>query len=84
MGIVGGIFRYRRPWQQAANLASRGPGEPIASLRDCRADASLMFDWRELRRWGIDEKLPAERKRRPLPRADSGRAHVEVAWMSVI
>ena len=58
-GIVGGdLIRYGIQAQQAAGLAIRVlKGEPIASVRpvDVRSSA-LMFDWRELRRWGIDER----------------------------
>jgi PAS domain S-box-containing protein len=58
-GIVGGdLIRYSVQAQQAAGLAIRVlKGEPIASLPPIAEPATaLMFDWRELRRWGIDEK----------------------------
>jgi PAS domain S-box-containing protein len=62
-GIVGGdLIRYGPQAQLAGELAVRLlKGEPIASVRPVDVKSSaLMFDWRELRRWGIDEKrLPA-------------------------
>ena len=59
-GIVGGdLFRYSVHAQHAAGLAIRVlNGEPIASLPPIAEPTSaLMFDWRELRRWDIDERL---------------------------
>ena len=58
-GIVGGdLIRYSVQAQQAAGLAIRVlKGEPIASIPPlAEPTTALMFDWRELRRWGIDEK----------------------------
>ena len=58
-GIVGGdLIRYGPQAQRAAELAARLlRGEPAESLRPVAVQSSaLMFDWRELRRWGIDEK----------------------------
>ena len=59
-GIVGGdLIRYSVHAQQAAGLAVRLlKGEPMASIPPIAEPTSaLMFDWRELRRWGIDERL---------------------------
>ena len=58
-GIVGGdLIRYAVHAQQAAGLAVRVlRGEPITSIPPiAERTAALMFDWRELKRWGIDEK----------------------------
>ena len=55
-GIVGGdLIRYAVHAQQAAGLAVRVlKGEPITSIPPiAERTAALMFDWRELRRWGI-------------------------------
>jgi PAS domain S-box-containing protein len=62
-GIVGGdLIRYGPQAQRAGELAVRLlRGEPVAAVRPVDVKSSaLMFDWRELRRWGIDEKrVPA-------------------------
>jgi PAS domain S-box-containing protein len=62
-GIVGGdLIRYGPQAQRAGELAVRLlRGEPVAAVRPVGVKSSaLMFDWRELRRWGIDEKrVPA-------------------------
>lgn len=58
-GIVGGnVFRYGPQTERAADLAIRLlRGEPTASVPPAAVRSNaLMFDWRELRRWGIDER----------------------------
>ena len=58
-GIVGGdLIRYGPQAQRAGELAVRLlKSEPAASVRPVDVKSSaLMFDWRELRRWGIDER----------------------------
>jgi len=61
-GIVGGdLVRYRPQAEGAARLAARIlRGESAASIPPVDVAASQpMFDWRELRRWGIPEsRLP--------------------------
>ena len=61
-GIVGGdLTRSDVPPARAAALTARLlRGEPIASMPPMpERSSALMFDWRELRRWGIDEgRLP--------------------------
>jgi formate hydrogenlyase transcriptional activator len=61
-GIVGGdLIRYRPLAEGAARLAARIlRGEPAESIPPIEQFSSQpMFDWRELRRWGIPEsRLP--------------------------
>ena len=61
-GIVGGdLIRYRPLAEGAARLAARIlRGEPARSIPPIEQLSSQpMFDWRELRRWGIPEsRLP--------------------------
>jgi formate hydrogenlyase transcriptional activator len=61
-GIVGGdLIRYRPLAEGAARLAARIlRGEPAESIPPIEQLSSQpMFDWRELRRWGIPEsRLP--------------------------
>ena len=61
-GIVGGdLIRYRPLGETAAELAARVlGGEPASSIAPVeKPSAQIMFDWRELKRWKIDEgKLP--------------------------
>ena len=61
-GIVGGdLIRYRPLAEGAARLAARIlRGEPARSIPPIEQFSSQpMFDWRELRRWGIPEsRLP--------------------------
>ncbi len=61
-GIVGGdLIRYRPLGEGAARLAARIlRGESVASIPPVEEPSSQsMFDWRELRRWGIPEsRLP--------------------------
>ncbi len=62
-GIVGGdLLSYDTIGRQAGTLAARIlKGEPAQSIPPIQDTASaLMFDWRELRRWGIDERLLPE------------------------
>ncbi len=63
LGLVGGdLVRYDKLAKRAAELASRIlRGEPASSIAPAEAPTSeLMFDWRQLRRWGIDDaRLPA-------------------------
>ncbi len=62
LGIVGGdLIQYGVHAQHAADLAIRLlKGEPVTSLRPtAERTSALRFDWRELRRWKIDEaRLP--------------------------
>ena len=59
LGIVGGdLIRDDHLGERAAE-SRRPPPERRAGLvhpADRGAESRLMFDWRELRRWGIDEK----------------------------
>jgi hypothetical protein len=58
-GILGGdITRSDVPPERAAGLTARLlKGEPVAALPPVAEQSSaVMFDWRELRRWRIDEK----------------------------
>ncbi len=62
-GIVGGdLLSYDVIGRRAGALAARIlKGEPAQSIPPIQDTASsLMFDWRELRRWGIDERLLPE------------------------
>ena len=63
LGLVGGdLIRYDRLAERAAEVASRIlGGEPPSSIAPVEVPVTeLMFDWRQLRRWGIDEaQLPA-------------------------
>jgi PAS domain S-box-containing protein len=63
LGIVGGdLIRYDTLAQRAAELANRIlRGEAPWSIPPAVVPVSeLMFDWRQLQRWGIDERrLPA-------------------------
>ena len=63
LGLVGGdLVRYDKMAEQAAELANRVlRGEPASTIPPTEAAVTeLMFDWRQLRRWGIDEaRLPA-------------------------
>ena len=62
LGIVGGdLFRSEAQAERAAGLTARVlRGEPPSSiLLIAEPSNQLTFDWRELRRWGIDEaRLP--------------------------
>jgi formate hydrogenlyase transcriptional activator len=62
LGIVGGdLFRSEALAERAAGLTARVlRGEPPSSIPPIAEPSNaLMFDWRELRRWGIDEaRLP--------------------------
>ena len=62
-GIVGGdLIQYDLIAERAATLTARIlRGEPASAIPRVELPSSaLMFDWRELRRWGIDEsRLPA-------------------------
>jgi len=61
-GIVGGdLIRFGRLAEEAASLAARVlKGEAADAIPTVRTSSSeIMFDWRELRRWGIPEsRLP--------------------------
>ena len=62
-GIVGGdLLSYDAIGRRAGALAARIlKGEPAQSVPPIQDTASsLMFDWRELRRWDIDERLLPE------------------------
>ncbi len=63
LGIVGGdLIGDVHLGERAADLAARIlRGEPASSIPPTEEPESrLMFDWRELRRWGIsEERLPA-------------------------
>ena len=63
-GIVGGhLYSLDAHGEQAARLALRLlAGSPPSSIPPVAAAASVdMFDWRQLKRWGIDEgRLPAD------------------------
>ena len=51
---------------------SHPPGRAASSIPPLEEPArQLMFDWRQLRRWGIDEERAARGQRRPLPREDA-------------
>src|SRR5882762_6840278 len=57
-GIVGGsLASYHEMGRQVAQLALRIlRGEPASAIRIQRSAASVLeFDWRQLRKWGIDE-----------------------------
>ena len=62
LGIVGGdLFRSEALAERAAGLTARVlRGEPPSSIPPVAEPSNqLTFDWRELRRWGIDEaRLP--------------------------
>ncbi len=62
-GIVGGdLIRYELLGERAGELAARVlKGEAASAIAPIERPASrLMFDWRQLRRWKIDEgRLPA-------------------------
>ena len=62
-GIVGGhVLRFEPIGMRAAQTALRIiGGEPATEIPVARDDsAAYVFDWRQLRRWGIDERrLPA-------------------------
>lgn len=62
-GIVGGrLLDYPRAGNEAGKLAARIlGGEPVDAIPIVRKDYhAYMFDWRQLRRWGISEdRLPA-------------------------
>jgi PAS domain S-box-containing protein len=62
LGIVGGdLFRSETQAERAAGLTARIlRGEPPSSIPPIAEPSNqLTFDWRELRRWGIDEaRLP--------------------------
>jgi len=63
LGIVGGLLNdYEAAGSETAALVIRVlNGEPASSIPiEQTRTAHLMFDWRQLNRWGIDEsKLPA-------------------------
>ena len=63
LGLVGGdLIRYDRIAERAAEVASRIlRGEAPSSIPPVEVPVSeFMFDWRQLRRWGIDQsRLPA-------------------------
>ncbi len=62
-GVVGGrLLDFSRAGDEAGKLAVRIlRGEPVDAIPMIREDYyAYMFDWRQLRRWGISEgKLPA-------------------------
>jgi signal transduction histidine kinase/ABC-type uncharacterized transport system substrate-binding protein len=62
-GVVGGhVYSFDKHGQHAAEIGLRIlRGEPAASIPIAEPEAYAdMFDWRQLRRWGIDERqLPA-------------------------
>ena len=73
-GIVGGdLIRYDTIGEQAGQLAVRVlRGEPPGSIPPVTASpAQLMFDWRQLQRWGIDEARPPGRKHRDVSHSDA-------------
>jgi signal transduction histidine kinase len=62
-GIVGGhLYSLDAHGEEAARLALRIlAGTPVSAIPPVEPSASMdLFDWRQLRRWGIDERrLPA-------------------------
>jgi len=65
VGAVGGrVTSYRAQGVKAAELGLRALRGPPAGPADIvEADAVFMFDWRQLKRWGLSEhRLPAGSK----------------------